>query len=205
MLLNCGVGKDSWESLRQQGGPTSPSFRKSVLNVHWRDWCWGWNSNTLAIGKDPDAGKDWGQEEKGATEDKMVGWHHRLNRHEFVQTLGDCEGQGSLVSCSPWGHKEPDTTERLNNNKNNKTCNITSWPNGGRCIKRGLRSLEMRYRGFLLRIKVTSQPSLPGTEGFQGCETFTAKTWKSPWQIRMNITLFDSYISISLVANTHMD
>ena len=57
------------------------------------------------IGKDPDAGKDWGQEEKGETEDEMVGWHHRLNGHEFEQASGDGEGQGSLVCCSPWGHK----------------------------------------------------------------------------------------------------
>jgi len=49
-------------------------------------------------------------------EDKMVGWRHRLNGHEFVQTLGDGEGQGSLTCCSPWGHKESDVTEQLNNN-----------------------------------------------------------------------------------------
>ena len=48
MLLNCGVGEDSWESLEQQGDPTSPSERKLVLNIHWKDWCWNWNSNTLA-------------------------------------------------------------------------------------------------------------------------------------------------------------
>ena len=48
MLLNCGVGEDSWESLGLQGVPTSPSQRKSVLNIHWKDWCWSWNSNTLA-------------------------------------------------------------------------------------------------------------------------------------------------------------
>ena len=60
--------------------------------------------------KDPDAGKDGGQEEKGATEDETVGWHHRLNGHEFEQTHGDSEGQGSLACCSPWGHKESDTT-----------------------------------------------------------------------------------------------
>ena len=48
------------------------------------------------------------------TEDERVGWHHRLNRHEFEQTLGDGEGQGSLVCCSPWGRKESDTTEQLN-------------------------------------------------------------------------------------------
>ena len=51
------------------------------------------------------------------TEDEMIGWHHRPNGHEFEQVLGDGEGQGSLVYCSPWGHKESDTTERLNSNK----------------------------------------------------------------------------------------
>ena len=65
------------------------------------------------LGKDPDAGKDWRQEKKGVTEDEMVGWHHRLNEHEFEQAPGVGDGQGSLV-CSPWGHKELGTTERLN-------------------------------------------------------------------------------------------
>ena len=60
------------------------------------------------IGKDPDARKDLRQEEKGTTEDEMVGWLHRLNGHEFEQALGDGEGQGSLAYCSPWGHKELD-------------------------------------------------------------------------------------------------
>ena len=63
-----------------------------------------------------DAGKDWRQEEKGMTEDEMVGWHYWLNGHEFEQTLGNGEGQGSLACCSPWGHKELDMTEQLNNN-----------------------------------------------------------------------------------------
>ena len=67
------------------------------------------------MGKDPDAGKDWGQEEKGATEDEMVGWHHQLNGCEFAQTLGDSKGQGSLECCSPWGQKELDIVEQLNN------------------------------------------------------------------------------------------
>ena len=66
--------------------------------------------------KGPDAGKNWRQKEKGAAEEEVVGWHHRLNGHEFEQTLGDGEGQGSLVCCSPWGHKELDTTEQLNGN-----------------------------------------------------------------------------------------
>ena len=68
---------------------------------------------------DPDAGKDCRQGEKGTTEDEMVRWHHQLDGHEFEQALGDCEGQGSLVCCSPWGHKELNTTEQLNNNNNN--------------------------------------------------------------------------------------
>ena len=58
------------------------------------------------IGKDPDAGKDWGQETKGVTEDEMVGWHQRLDGHEFEQAVGDGEGQGNLGCCSPWGCKE---------------------------------------------------------------------------------------------------
>ena len=62
--------------------------------------------------KNPDAGKDWRQEEKGMTEDKMAGWHHWLNGHEFEQTLGDGEGQGSLLFCSPWSCKELDVTEQ---------------------------------------------------------------------------------------------
>ena len=65
-------------------------------------------------GKDPNAGKDWGQE-KGVTEVEMVGWHHWLNGHECDQAPGDSEGQGSLACCSPWGCKESDMTEWLNN------------------------------------------------------------------------------------------
>ena len=83
---------------------------------------WPPDEKSWLIGEDPDAGKDWGQEEKGATEDEMVGWHHQLNGHEFEQTLGDGEGQGSLVCCSPWGCKEPYMTERLNNNNDSKIC-----------------------------------------------------------------------------------
>ena len=66
------------------------------------------------IRKDPDAGKDSRQEEKGMTEDEMVGWHHRLNGHGLEPIPGDGKGWGGLVCCSPWGRKESDTTERLN-------------------------------------------------------------------------------------------
>ena len=75
---------------------------------------WPPDAKNWLIGKDPDAGKDWGQEEKGTTEDGMVGWHHRLNAHEFEQAPGVGDGQGGLAYYSPWGRKESDTTEQLN-------------------------------------------------------------------------------------------
>ena len=70
---------------------------------------WPPDGKNLFTGKDP-AGKDWGQEEKGVMEDEMVGWHHQLNAHEFEQTLGESEGQRSLVCCSSWGRNELDTS-----------------------------------------------------------------------------------------------
>ena len=94
MLLNCGVGEDSWEPLGQQEDQTSQISRKSIQNIPWKVWCWSWSSNTLATfceelthRKDPDAGKDWRQEEKGTTEDEMV---------SITDSTGDDEGQGSL-------------------------------------------------------------------------------------------------------------
>ena len=75
---------------------------------------WPPDAKNWLLGKDPDAGKDWRQEEKGMTEDEMVEWHHRLDGHEFDQAPGVDDGQGSLVCCSPWGCKESDMTEELN-------------------------------------------------------------------------------------------
>ena len=75
---------------------------------------WPPDVESWLIWKDPDAGKDWGQEEKGTTEDEMVGWHHRHNGHGFGWTPGVGDGQGGLVCCGSRGHKELDTTERLN-------------------------------------------------------------------------------------------
>ena len=76
---------------------------------------WPPDAKSWLIGKDPDARKDWGQEEKGIIKDGVAGWHHQLNGHELEQTPGNSKGQGSLVCYSPWGHKESDTTEQLNN------------------------------------------------------------------------------------------
>ena len=75
---------------------------------------WPPHAKSWLIGKDSDAGRDWGQEEKGTTEDEMVGWHHQLKGHEFEQAPGDGEGQGSLGCFSSWGCKESDMTEQLN-------------------------------------------------------------------------------------------
>ena len=77
---------------------------------------WPPDTKNRLIRKCPDAGKDWRQEEKVMTKDKMAGWHHQFNGHEFGQSPGDREGQGDLACCGPWGHKESDTAERLNNN-----------------------------------------------------------------------------------------
>ena len=85
---------------------------------------WPPDGKSWLIGKDPDAGKDWGQEEKGATENDMVEWHHQLKGHEFEQTPGDSEEQGCLVCSNPWDCEESHTTEQLNNNK--KTLQVFS-------------------------------------------------------------------------------
>ena len=77
---------------------------------------WPPDAKNQLIGKDPDVGKDWRQEEKGTTEDEMDVWHHWLDRHEFEQALGVGDGQGSLACCSPWGCKESNMTEQLKNN-----------------------------------------------------------------------------------------
>ena len=93
-------------------GPYGVVHSKHRHNTHT---LWPPDVKSQLAGKDIDAGKDRSGGE-GATEVEMVGWHHPLDGHEFEQALGDNEGQGSLVSCSPRGRKEPDTTERLNNN-----------------------------------------------------------------------------------------
>ena len=91
---------------------------------------WPPHVKSWLIGKDPDAGRDWKQEEKGMTEDKMAGWHHRLDALEFGWTLGVDDGQGGLVCCDSWGHKESDTTERLNWTELN-----CSWDSQGKNIE----------------------------------------------------------------------
>ena len=92
-------GDQSWKSI----GRTEAEVEAPIL--------WPPNVKNWLIGKDFDAGKDWRQEEKGTTEDEMVGWHHQLDGHEFKQALG-VDGQGSLARYSPWGLKESDRTKQ---------------------------------------------------------------------------------------------
>ena len=75
---------------------------------------WPPHAKSWLIGKDSDAGRDWGQEEQGTPEDEMAGWHHRLDGLESEWTPGVCDGQGGLACCNSWGRKELDTTEQLN-------------------------------------------------------------------------------------------
>ena len=93
----------------------SPEYSLEGLMLKLKLLLWPPDVKKWLSGKDPSGGKDWRQEEKGSTEDEIVGWNHRLDGHEFEQAPGLGEGQGSLVCCSPWGCKESDMTERLNN------------------------------------------------------------------------------------------
>ena len=87
---------------------------KMILKLKETPILWPPDAENWLIGKDSDAGKDWRWEQKGMTEDEMVGWHHWLDGYEFEQPLGVGDRQGSLACCSPWGCKELDTTKRLN-------------------------------------------------------------------------------------------
>ena len=139
MLLNCGVGE----------GLESPLDCKEIQPVHPK-WIQSWvfigridveaetpilwlpGAKSWLIWKDPDGGTDWGQEEKGMTEDEMVGWHHWLNGHGFGWTPGVGDGQGGLACRGSCGHKDSDTSERLNstdtvNTKPMLTINIINY------------------------------------------------------------------------------
>ena len=94
--------------------PTLTIWGSPVYVIVWTYSLWPPDAKIWLIWKDPDAGKDWGQEEKGKTEDEMVGWHHWLNGHGFGWPQGVGDGQGDLACCGSWGHKESDMTEQLN-------------------------------------------------------------------------------------------
>ena len=140
MLLNCGVGEDSWESLDcKEIQPVHPKGDQSCVFIGRTDVeaetpiLWPPEVKSWLIWKDPDAGKDWGQEEKGMTEDEMVRWYHRL-RHGFGWIPGVSDRQGGLVCCGSWGRKKSGMTERLNWTEsswgNCKGSQIGEWEEG---------------------------------------------------------------------------
>ena len=121
MLLNCGVGEDSWEFLGLQGEPTSPFWRRSALGVLWREWWWSWNFSTL--GTSCEELTHWkrlwcweGLGAGGEGDDRgWDGWMASPTRWKWVfWTPGVGDGQGGLACCYSWGRKESDTTEQLN-------------------------------------------------------------------------------------------
>ena len=121
MLLNCGVREDSWESQDCKDiKPVNPKGNQSWIFIGRTDAeaespiLWPSDAKNWLFRKDPDAGKDWSWEEKGMTEDEMVGWHHWLDGHETEQAPGFGDGQGSLDCFSPWGCNESEMTEVLN-------------------------------------------------------------------------------------------
>ena len=101
-------GNQSWVFIRR----TDAEAETPIL--------WPPHAKSWLIGKDPDAGRDWGLEEKGTTEDEMAGWHHQLDGREFEWTLGVGDGQGSLACCDSQGRKESDMTEQLNSTEKEK-------------------------------------------------------------------------------------
>ena len=121
MLLNCGVGEESWESLGLQGDPPSPFWRRSALGFLGRNDAkaetpvlWPPHAKSWLFGKDSEAGGDWGLKEKGTTEGEMAGWDHWLDGREYEWTQGVCDGQGGVVCCNSWVRKGLDMTEQLN-------------------------------------------------------------------------------------------
>ena len=169
MLLNCGVGEHSWESLGvQEIQPVHPKGDQFWVFIGKTDVeaetpiLWPPHVKSWLIGKHPGAGKDWGQEERGTTEDEMVGWHHRLDGHGFGWTPGVGDGQGSLACCSPRGCKESDTTERLNWTEGNislKPMQSKSWVNY-RTKQRFRQLLSAEFKQCWLSFANSDGPSL---------------------------------------------
>ena len=130
---------------------------------------WPPDAKRQLIGKDTDAGKDWGQEEKGATENETVGWHYQLNGHEFEQTPEDSERHGSLACCRTWSCKEPDMTEWLNNKTRSKTRKYVE-----RCLNRPLclLLLHMDHENTQWFRDVSAKAMAPHS---------STLAWKIPW------------------------
>ena len=147
-LLNCGVGEDFEIPLDcEEAQPVYPKGDQSWVFFGRTDAeaetpvPWPLHVKSWLTGKNSDAGRDWGQEGKGTTEDEMAGWHHWLDGRESEWTLGVDDGQGSLECCNSWGHKESNMTEWLN------------WTAGPTCKK---------HQGTFVSLEITKTPSFLG-------------------------------------------
>ena len=175
-----------WEDLPEEGMATHSSILVWRIPVDREAWqatvhgitkSWTWlNAKSWLIGKDSDAGRDWGQKEKGTTEDEMAGWHHWLDGRESGWTPGVNDGQGGLACCDSWGRKELDTTERLN---------WTEWLStahtefGSTSHQKCIKVLSFPYP-LSLYIYNSSHPNEPGI--LQSME-LQSRTWLSDWTV----------------------
>ena len=175
-------GDQSWAFIGRTDAEAEIPILRSPDAKNWLIW------------KDPDAGKDWGQEEKVMTEDEMFGWHYWLNGHEFGWTLAVGDGQG-LACCSPWGHKESDTTERLNWNELKGTFILTS----------GNRLWGFTCTYFWINCSVLFQRGRPLTPSSiiwrsQGLPTVLAwALWVSTTECYLKISFFHQNWSLNLL------
>ena len=167
MLLNCGVGEDSWESLGLQGDPTSPSERRSILGVHWKDRCWSWNSNTLATWckELTDLKRPWCWERlKAGGEGVNRGWNSLMvSLTHWTWIWANCRRwrTGKPGVLQSWGCREWDTIWRLNNNK---IQNSSEWK-----YFRGLKYIFKEM--FYLRLHVLRISALQFSSVAQLCPT----------------------------------
>ena len=132
---------------------------------------WPPDAKSQLIRKDPDAGKDWRQNEQGTTEDEMVGWHHWLDGQEFEQALGVGDGQGGLAWCSPWGHKESDSTERLNDES------PYIYPD----LHGKVTGFQMLFPGVLLQAQICLRAGLPSPLASVNSRMKGGQARAAPW------------------------
>ena len=203
MLLNCGVGEDSWDEIQ----PVHPKGDQSWVFIGRTDVeaetpiLWPPDAKSRLIWKDPDAGKDWRREEKGTTEDEVAGWHHWLDGRESEWTLGVGDGQGSLVCCNSWGRKESDTSEWLNWTELKlylTACDPMDCSTPGfsvLCHHPEFAQIHLHWVGDIIQ---PSHPLLPTSPIFFSNRVFSNDSalcinWPKYWRFSFSVSAFSEY------------